>query len=254
MSRKQEPLVVPGYHAVWEALSRPESGVKEVWVSKDRASGRTRAVAKRAKAQNIPLRFLPARDLDARFPDTPHQGVAAVLRAPSYMALEDLVSACRDAPGPGLLLAADHITDEGNLAALIRTGAFFGAHGLILPRDRSAGLSERVAKRSAGAGLFFPVAREVNLARALDRLDQEGFWIIGAAGEAEIDVYSFDWDRDTVLVMGSEDRGLAPNVRSHCHALVGVPGSGRVESLNVAVAAGAILSEITRQRKKASPR
>ncbi len=248
MGRKPEPLIVPGHHAVRESLTI-EGRVVEVWVSEDLRSRRAREVVAQAEERGVPVRRCRAADLDARLPDTSHQGLAAVVRAPGYVPLEDLAETCRRGGEPALLIAADHITDEGNLGALIRTAAFFGARGLVLPRDRSAGLSERVAKRSAGASLFFPVARAVNLVRALKHLDREGFWIIGAAGEARVTVYTFDWDRDTVLVMGSEDRGLAPTVRAQCHELVAVPGSGRVESLNVAVAAGAILSEIHRQRR-----
>ena len=254
MSRGKEPAAIPGYHAVREALSRPACRVTEVWVAGDRRSRRARTVLGLAGERNVPVRVRTAGELDARFPDTAHQGFAVLVQAPVYADLEALVEASRETPGRGLLVAADHITDEGNLGALIRTAAFFGAGGLVVPRDRSAGLSEKVAKRSAGASLSLPVAREVNLVRALDRLDRAGFWIIGAAGEAALDVYAFDWLRDAVLVVGSEDRGLAPNVRAHCHEIVAIPGSGRVESLNVAVAAGAILSEIARQRRRAAVR
>ena len=248
---KLEPHVVPGYHAVSEALGRNDCAVTEVWVAGDGRSGRAERVLALARGRRVPVRLGAADDLATRFPDTAHQGFAAVVRAPAYADLEDLLETARAVPGRGLLVAADHITDEGNLGALIRTAAFFGASGLILPRDRSAGLGERVAKRSAGASLFLPVAREVNLVRTLDRLDREGFWIIGAAGEAGTNAYAFDWTRDVALVVGSEDRGLSPNTRAHCHELVSIPGSGRVESLNVAVAAGAVLSEIRRQRMNA---
>lgn len=248
MTRSPEHYLVPGFHAVREALTRVDRPVVEVLISADRGSKRVRSILELAEKHQVPVRFLRPEALAARLPDTPHQGVAAVVVPPAYTDLDDILKAARNAPGRGLLLALDHVTDQGNLGALIRTAAFFGVSGLVIPKDRSAGLCETVAKRSAGASLFLPVAREVNLARALDRLNKEGFWVIGAAGEASTGIYEFDWDRDTVLVVGSEDRGLAPNVRARCHELVSIPGSGMVESLNVAVAAGAILSEITRQR------
>ena len=221
----------------------------EVWIAGDGRSRRAGIVRELAKARKIPVRLRSPEDFDKRLPGVAHQGFAAVAGSPAYRDLEELVAALRKKPGHGLVIAADHITDEGNLGALIRTAAFFGADGLILPRDRSAGLSDSVAKRSAGASLVLPICQVVNLARAMDRMDREGFWIIGAAGEAGTDAYAFDWLRDTVLVLGREDRGLTPNIRSRCHELVAVPGSGRVESLNVAVAAGAVLSEISRQRR-----
>ncbi len=249
MSRSREHLV-PGFHAVWEALSRKDCPVLEVLVSADRRSERVRSVLDLAGKHKVPVRFIRPGALAEKLPETSHQGMAAVVRAPAYADLEDILEAARNAPGRGLLLAADHITDQGNLGALIRTAAFFGVSGVVIPKDRSAGLGEAVAKRSAGASLLLPVAREVNLPRALDRLYREGFWVIGAAGEAAVGVFDFDWDRDTVLVVGSEDRGLSPNVRAHCQEVVSIPGSGKAESLNVAVAAGAILSEITRQRMR----
>ena len=147
-----------------------------------------------------------------------------------------------------MLLAADHITDEGNLGALIRTAASFGVQGLILPRDRSAQVSAKVLKRSSGAHLFLPIVQVVNLSRTLDELSQNGFWIIGAAGESSHSIYEFDWRRNLVLVLGSEDKGLKPSIRSHCHQLVGIPVQGFQGSLNVSVAGGIILSEIIRQR------
>ena len=145
-------------------------------------------------------------------------------------------------------MAADHITDEGNLGALMRTAAFFGAHGLVLPKDRSAGLSVRVRKISSGGYAHLPVARVVNLARTLEILKKQGLWIIGAAEEAHETIYGFDWKRDLVIVVGSEDRGLSRSVRARCDHLVSVPSRGSVNSLNVSVAAGIIFSEIFRQR------
>ena len=153
---------------------------------------------------------------------------------------------------PGLLLAADHITDEGNLGALIRTAAFFETHGLIIPKDRSAQITPAVLKRASGAHLRLPTARVTNLGRALDDLTKKGFWIIGTAGEAESSIYDFDWKRPLVLVLGSEQKGLSPSTRKRCHQLVRIPSPGNVESLNVSVAGGVILSEICRQRDNSS--
>lgn len=252
MSRKSEDYLIPGFHAVREALNRLGDAVIEVWIAAEKKSGRARTIQEEAGSRGVPVRFQKPADLEALLPGVTHQGFAAVMRSPVYADLESFVVRAHKDSGYGLILAADHITDEGNLGAMIRAAAFFGAAGLILPKDRSAGLSNRVTKRSAGASLLLPVARVVNLPRTLDELNREGFWIVGAAGEAKTDVYAFDWNRHTVLVMGREDRGLTPNVRSRCHELVTVPGSGRVESLNVAVATGVILAEIQRQQKEAA--
>lgn len=175
--------------------------------------------------------------------------MVAVTAPFSYSNLEETARAAIDkAHGRALLLVADHITDEGNLGALIRTGAFFGADGLILPKDRSASVSPSVMKRTAGAFGVIPVCKVVNLPRALDLLVEMGFWIIGASGESAQSVYQFDWKRETALILGNEERGLTDVVRKRCHSVVGIPRVGRVESLNVSVAAGVILGEIRRQQ------
>lgn len=166
----------------------------------------------------------------------------------TYFDIEDLIQASLKGPGYALIVAADHITDEGNLGSLIRTAAFFGANGLVLPKDRSAKVTVTVSKRSAGAFIHLPVAQVVNLGRTLHLLDKEGFWIIGASEEGPESIYSFDWRRHLILVLGSEDRGLSRTVRDRCHQIVSIPRFGPVESLNVSVASGVILYEIARQR------
>ena len=182
-------------------------------------------------------------------PGATHQGFVALAETFSYTDLEDLIERSRHEPGYALLVVADHITDEGNLGALIRTAAFFGVHGLILPKDRSAKITGKLLKRTSGAYASLPISQVVNLGRALDLLAGKGFWIIGAAGEAQESLYHFDWKRDVVLILGSESKGLSHSVRDRCHELVKIPGSGRVESLNLSVAGGVILSEIARQRR-----
>ncbi len=249
MTPKPKPSLIPGYRAVREALLGGSASVKEIWLSKGRRSTRIVEIEALARECGVPVHRKDSGELDEALPGLPHQGMAAVAaRGPGYSDLEDLIEASMAAPWRGLLVAADHITDEGNLGALIRAAVFFGAEGLVLPRDRCAGLSPRVLKRSSGALLRLSVARVVNLGRALEQLAEAGFWIVGAAGEADTSIYEFDWARDAVLVLGREDKGLTRNVRNKCHALVSVPGVGGVDSLNVAVAAGVILSEIRRQR------
>ena len=137
---------------------------------------------------------------------------------------------------------------EPLMGAIIRTAEFFGARGLIIPKDRSAAVTAKVRKRSSGAYVHLSISRVVNLGRALDLLKKRGFWIIGASEESRESVYAFDWNRDVVLILGNERQGLSQSVRRRCHQIVRIPVSGHTESLNVAVATGAILSEIARQR------
>ncbi len=188
-------------------------------------------------------------ELSQLLPDIAHQGIVALAEKFTYSDVDHLIDISLKNKGQGLLIAADHITDEGNLGSLIRTAAFFGVHGLILPKKRSAAVSAQVLKRSSGAYVHLPIARVVNLGRALDLLKSKGFWIIGASGESHESIYQFDWKRDLVLVLGSEQKGLTRTVRERCDQIVSISTSGHVESLNVGVAGGVILSEIFRQRE-----
>ncbi|MBW2015913.1 MAG: 23S rRNA (guanosine(2251)-2'-O)-methyltransferase RlmB [Deltaproteobacteria bacterium] len=247
--------LVPGFHAVREALIRGNPPVMNLWIAREKETDRIREVLKLAEAGGVPVTYRDRSALDAMFPDIPHQGIAAEAGAFSYTDKDEIIEAALREPGRGLILAADHITDEGNLGALIRAAAFFGVHGLILPKDRSARVTPRVMKRSSGACACLPVARVVNLGRALDYAEKKGFWLIGADGNGPETVYEVDWNRDVVLVLGREDRGLTRGVRERCHQVVRIPGHGVVESLNVSVAGGVILSEINRQRQaRFSPR
>jgi 23S rRNA (guanosine2251-2'-O)-methyltransferase len=239
--------VVPGLHAVRDALIHQAMKIREVWIKKGKQGGRVEEILQMAKTHSIPIHWKKESALDQFLPDVAHQGVIALSEPFSYISMESLLDRCQQYRHPRLVLAADHMTDEGNLGALMRTAAFFGISGLVLPRDRSAGVTGRIIKRSSGAFLHLPVARVVNLGRALGRFKEEGFWVIGAEERGETSIYTFDWDRDVVLVLGSENKGLSRIVQSECDDTVRIPSLGQVPSLNVAVAGGIILSEIFRQ-------
>jgi len=249
-SKGENTVFIPGFHAVKAALLREKTEIQALWVAKGKRKERVQQILDMADRKGIPVVFKAGADLDRRLPSVSHQGIVALVGGFAYSDLGELLRGLSRFSGEGLVVAADHITDEGNLGALIRTAAFFGSHGLILPKDRSARVTERVIKRSSGGIAHLPIVQVVNLARSLDHLREKGFWIIGAAGEARESVHEFDWKRDLVLVLGSEDKGLSRSVRGRCHELVRIPGGGRVESLNISVAAGVILSEILRQRRR----
>lgn len=227
--------------------------IQEIWIVEGKRGPRPDEVIRLAKERSIPLCIKKGAEVERLAPGIQHQGVLAFAGGFAYLDLEDLLRRDEQRPGSRLLVAADHITDEGNLGALIRTAAFFGVQGLILPKDRSAKVTGKLLKRTSGAFAKLPVAQVVNLRRALDALRDEGFWIVGAAGEARESIYGFDWKRDTVLVLGSESKGLSRLVREGCDELVRIPGEGAVESLNVSVACGIILGEINRRRQGGKP-
>jgi 23S rRNA (guanosine2251-2'-O)-methyltransferase len=241
------PQVISGINAVKENL-REAKGIVELLIVRGRRTRGLREILDMARDKGVSIRFKDRIYLDKISPDFPHQGIIAIAGNYSYSRLEDLIKIALNGKKKGLLLAADHITDTGNLGSLIRTAEFFGVQGLILPRDRSASITDTVHKRSAGGSAYLAVARVVNLARTLGQLADEGLWIVGAEGESKTNIYQFDWDRDLVLVLGSEGKGLSKVVRDQCHHLVGIPRLGHLNSLNVSVATGIILSEIVRQR------
>jgi 23S rRNA (guanosine2251-2'-O)-methyltransferase len=241
------PNLVTGIHAVKENLKKG-GAIVELFVAKERSIGRLKEILDLARAKGIPVRLKDKACLDDLSSGLPHQGIIGVLTTYRYADLGDLTRLCLDERDGGLLLVADHITDIGNLGSLMRTAEFFGVQGLILPKDRAASVTDAVQRISAGGAAYLPVARVANIARALREINKLGFWIVGAAGESTINIYEFHWRGNVVLVLGSEDKGLSRVVKKECHQLISIPRLGHLDSLNVAVAAGVILSEIARQR------
>lgn len=239
---------IPGFHAVREALMHMGDGVQEIWIASGRRAGRAEEILRLAEQRHIPVAVKGPEDFTRHLPGVAHQGIAAVVKAFRYADVGPIAAAALQPGGYGLILVADHITDPGNLGAMIRSAAFFGAHGVIIPEDRSARVDPAMLKRSAGACAHIPVASVVNIGRTLELLSQKGFWIIGTSAEAPVSIYRFDWKRHVALVLGSEQKGLSRPALKSCHEIVSIPSQGAIDSLNVSVATGAILSEILRQR------
>ena len=157
-----------------ETLLKGQIKINELWIAEGKRSARAKEILQIAEDKGVPVKFKKGALLGQSLPGIVHQGIVALAAEFSYLDFDTLIDMSLDAPEHALLLAADHITDEGNLGALIRTAAFFRSNGLILPKDRSAKVTKRVKKRSAGAYVNLPVARVVNLGRALDVLDRKG--------------------------------------------------------------------------------
>jgi 23S rRNA (guanosine2251-2'-O)-methyltransferase len=243
-----EKQLIPGLQATREAIQSGTIKLSEIWIKEGRKDRRIEEIQQLAKVGNIPVAFKKSVQLDHILPDVAHQGVIAFAQDFNYVDLNQIIRTALNSSGQALIVVADHITDEGNLGAMIRAAAFFKAHGLVLPKNRSARITGRVLKRSAGSSVYLSITRVVNLGRTLDVLSKKGCWIIGAAGESSESIYRFDWKRDLVLVLGSEEKGLSRAVKDRCDQLVSIPATGHVDSLNVSIASGVILSEITRQR------
>jgi len=238
-----------GIHAVKEALeaARP---IEHVWIAKGRQDSRAEEIVQLARRSGVPLRFEDRAQLDRIAGTRDHQGVVAVAAARAAGTLEDiLANANRERDRPGLIVLLDGVEDPHNLGAIIRTALAAGAHGVVIPERRAAGLTDSVARASAGALAYLPVAKVTNLARAMQELKDAGYWLAGLDERAERSYTEVDYTSPTGIVLGGEGGGLHELTRKRCDFVVSLPTTGPVKSLNVSVAAGVVLFEALRQRK-----
>jgi 23S rRNA (guanosine2251-2'-O)-methyltransferase len=240
-----------GIHAVREALNagRP---LQAVLIGRGRHGGRLQEIAQLAKSRGVPVRFEEPAQLDRAAGTREHQGVVALIGAQATVTLEDLIARSRVSDQPGLIVLLDGVEDPQNLGAIIRSALAAGATGAVIPDRRAAGLTEAAARASAGAVSHLPVARVVNLARAMEELKAAGYWLVGLDERADQHHAEVDLTGPIGLVLGGEGQGLHELVRSRCDFLVSIPTAGPVRSLNVSVAAGIALFEVVRQRRAKS--
>ncbi|MDF1614516.1 23S rRNA (guanosine(2251)-2'-O)-methyltransferase RlmB [Desulfurivibrio dismutans] len=234
-----------GFHAVRALLAHRPASIEQLFISAHRNDQRRRELAELARRHGIAVH----EELPPAFAQEgiSHQGVVAQVKADANTTLENLLTGLAGKSNP-LLVALDSIQDPRNLGAIIRTAAAFGADGLIIPKDRSAPLSGTVMKAAAGTLPLVNICQVTNLANTLAELKKHGFWIYGAGGRAPQQLYHTSFSGPVCLVMGNEQKGLRPLVSRHCDHQIAIPMAAGVESLNVAVATGVILSEIRRQQ------
>ena len=243
------PEWVAGRNAVLEALTA-EVPTKTAYVAEgaDR-DDRLRDILKIAAGRGLALLEVTRAELDRLTGGALHQGVALQLSAYRYVHPDDLLAAAQDADTAPLIVALDSITDPRNLGAVVRSAAAFGAHGVLIPERRSAGMTAAAWKTSAGAAARIPVARATNLTRALRAYADAGLFLVGLDGAASTDIAAVpEASGPLVLVVGSEGEGLSRLVREACDTLAAIPIGTAVESLNAGVAAGIALYEISRRR------
>lgn len=237
-----------GVHAVREAL---ESGraLERIVIAKGRHGDRMEDIVRRARERGVPVRFEERSQLD-RLAGTPqHQGIVALAAAKQALGLEDILArAAENKDRAGLLVLVDGVEDPHNLGAIIRSALAAGADGVVMPERRAAGLGDTVARASAGALEHLPVARVVNMARAMEELKEAGYWLVGLDERAPKNFTEIDLTGAVGLVLGGEGGGLHELVRKRCDFLAAIPTTGPVRSLNVSVAAGIVLFEAVRQR------
>lgn len=237
-----------GLHAMQSVLENEPERVLEVLVLKGRDDDRLKNIINQARRFGISVQFCQRKVLDDKVQGEQHQGVVA--RAKPARALDEAdLDAILSRHAEPFLLVLDGVTDPHNIGACLRTADAAGVHALIVPKDKSGGLTATARKVACGAAESVPLIQVTNLARTLKHLQEKGVWIAGTAGDAEQLIYDVDLKGPTALVMGAEGKGMRRLTREHCDQLVKLPMAGAVSSLNVSVATGVCLYEIVRQRQ-----
>lgn len=239
--------MIEGRNAVSEAL-RSGRSINKVFLANgdtDRALGRLAAMA---KEQGAAVAYIDRRKLNEMSPTGAHQGVIASVAAHDYASVDDLLAAAEARGEAPLLVICDELYDPHNLGAILRTAECAGAHGVIIPKRRSVGLTAVVAKASAGALEYMPVARVSNIAATLRDLKRRRIWIFGAAGDGETTLYQTDLKGPAAIVIGNEGSGMSRIVAENCDFKVSIPMKGHISSLNASAAAAILLYEALRQR------
>ena len=243
--------VLAGFHAVGARLRHAPHTIEAIYVDARRRDGRMAQLQQRAAEVKVKLVSADPERLRSLAGEAPHQGVVAVAaQLEQALSLDDVL----DGVGPDtLLLLLDGVTDPRNLGACLRVADAAGVQAVIVPRDRSVGLTPAALTAAAGAAEAVPLITVTNLARAMDDLRDAGVRLVGAAGEAEQSLYDLDLTGPFAWVLGAEGSGLRRLTRERCDALASIPILGQVESLNVSVATGICLYEAVRQRRAAAP-
>lgn len=240
---------IEGKNAVMEALKagRP---IDKVYIAKGEQDKALRFIAQKAKAAGAVISEVDRRKLDFMSVTHAHQGVIAVAALREYVTVADILASAQEKGEAPLVVVCDEISDPHNLGAIIRTAECAGAHGVVIPKHRSAGVTAIVEKTSAGAVEYMPVARVTNLAAALEELQQAGVWVFGTAAEGDRSLWEADLTGGTAIVIGSEGDGMSRLTREKCDFLVSIPMKGKISSLNASAAASVVLYEALRQRSK----
>ncbi len=240
--------IIYGIHPVREALRSSQPIFEKLFVSAKDPSPALKEILDSARKKQVPVTLTTREELDRLTGRGFHQNVAGLVQELSYSDLEEVLTRSKNGKTSGLLLILDGIQDPQNFGSLIRTAAGFGAHGMIIPKDRAVGITPVVVRASAGATAYLPIIRVTNIAQTIERLKSESFWVYGAAGEAKDPVYELDLTINLAIVIGSEGKGIRPLVKKKCDRLFSIPMAGPISSFNASVSGGIVLYEVMRQR------
>ena len=239
-----------GKNPVLEAL-RAGRTMNKLWVAKldgGRVDPTVARIVSMAKDRGVFVHEVPRLTLDQMSETHNHQGVIAQVASHDYVEIDEIIKNARDKGEAPFLLMLDELKDAYNLGSILRIADAAGVHGVIIPKHRSIGLDSMVAKASAGAIEYVPVAKVTNLSSTISALKEDGFWVAGTDAEGTIAYNKADLKGSLLIVIGSEGEGMAKNIRDKCDFLLSIPMLGSVNSLNAAVAAGIVVFEAQRQR------
>jgi 23S rRNA (guanosine2251-2'-O)-methyltransferase len=246
MEEKFQESKVEGRNAVLEAF-RSGRVVDKLFVLERCEDGPVRTILREAKKNDTMVRFVKKERLDQMSETGKHQGVIAMTAAYDYAEVDDILNKAREKGEAPFVVLLDNIEDPHNLGAIIRTANLAGAHGVIIPKNRAVGLTATVARTSAGALNYTPVARVTNIARTIEELKKEGLWFV-CADMGGTSMYQLDLKGPIGLVIGNEGEGVSRMVKEKCDFVASIPMKGDIDSLNASVAAGVLAYEIVRQR------
>lgn len=238
--------IIAGRNPVMEAI-RSGRSIESILVAKGERSGSVVAIIAKAKQKNIPVKDVDSKKLDFLAKGVNHQGIVAQCAVKEYSTLEEIFALAEERGESPFIIVLDKIEDPHNLGAIIRTAECAGAHGVIIPERRSAGLSYTVEKTSAGALEYMPVVRVKNISAVLQKLKDKGIWVYGADMNGE-HYKKVNFDGAVALVIGNEGKGISPLVAKDCDVIVSLPMKGKINSLNASVAAGILMYEIADKR------
>ena len=236
-------MIIYGIRPVEEALRSQARNFRRIWIPQGTVPPRLRPLLSLARQQGVPVLSEPGKFLKRKAGGGNHQGIVAELDQVHYLDWEELL-----AVRPRLLLMVDSIEDPHNLGSVLRTAEATGVDGVLLPKRRTCGVTSAVIRSSAGAALHLKIARCTNVVRTLERFKQERFWVVGLDPAGQDSVQAIDTQLNLVVVVGGEHRGIRRLVREQCDYLVSLPMLGKVESLNLSVAASVLLYQILLQR------
>lgn len=239
--------IIVGRNCVKEALNSGRA-IESLLVARGSKGGATGVLVAMAKDRGIPVKEVDSKKLDYMCGGAVHQGVAAMASVKEYAVLDDIFADARQKGEQPFIIVLDEIEDPHNLGAIIRTAECTGAHGIIIPKRRSAGLGYTVGKSSSGAVEYVNVVRVTNIPNVIDELKERGVWVFGADMEGS-DPAKTDLKGAVALVIGNEGKGIGRLVRSKCDGILSLPMKGRINSLNASVAAGVLMYDVLRQRE-----